>query len=482
MGHNACQLTHSKVWRCAQQHRWFACGLVAGAAGLVLAQEAQFRGIGLLPFGYPTNVIGNCLGNLPGNGPGNLPGNTVSNIPPNCLPASSWMYDMSADGNTVVGTYDGCCYFEAFKWTPAGGMKSLPAASLETIARAVSADGQIVFGRAVFPGQTAATRWVNNGPVEMLRNSFGGAVLAFTPIAVSDDGKTLIAKGFRGPEKGDASFVWRGAGTSTSGTYSELQTQFADSRAYSDARTISASGTVIAGTTFVPPSLGFFEESRAAVWVSSTIARHLVLYDPFSTWDFATAVSGDGLRTFGVVNYFDLFFNLRQAPAVWLSFASPDGFPRLLSLADPTFVPIAANYDGTVVAGEMTIGFARSPAVWIEGRGTVPLLDLMAEDGIDPLGDGWVIATIEDVSSDGLTFAGNGYHNGRGEPWWYRRPACPCPADFDKSGGTPDTADIAEFFNAWLAGDPQADTDCSGGTPDSTDIGVFFDAWLAGGC
>lgn len=59
---------------------------------------------------------------------------------------------------------------------------------------------------------------------------------------------------------------------------------------------------------------------------------------------------------------------------------------------------------------------------------------------------------------------------------------CPCVADFDASGGTPDGTDIGAFFAAWINGDPEADTDCSGGTPDSTDIDVFFSQWLAGGC
>jgi trimeric autotransporter adhesin len=59
---------------------------------------------------------------------------------------------------------------------------------------------------------------------------------------------------------------------------------------------------------------------------------------------------------------------------------------------------------------------------------------------------------------------------------------CDCPADFDRSGGTPDSKDIDGFFSAWLQGDPSADTDCSGGTPDTSDIGTFFTAWLAGGC
>lgn len=59
---------------------------------------------------------------------------------------------------------------------------------------------------------------------------------------------------------------------------------------------------------------------------------------------------------------------------------------------------------------------------------------------------------------------------------------CPCPADFDGSGGTPDAADIDVYFDAWLAGDPSADVDCSGGAPDAGDIDYFFYYWLQGGC
>jgi hypothetical protein len=60
--------------------------------------------------------------------------------------------------------------------------------------------------------------------------------------------------------------------------------------------------------------------------------------------------------------------------------------------------------------------------------------------------------------------------------------ACPCSADYDLSGGTPDAGDIDAFFADWLAGEARADADCSGGTPDAGDIDVFFAQWLNGGC
>jgi hypothetical protein len=57
-----------------------------------------------------------------------------------------------------------------------------------------------------------------------------------------------------------------------------------------------------------------------------------------------------------------------------------------------------------------------------------------------------------------------------------------CPADYDRSGGTPDGEDISAYMTDWLTGDPLADVDCSGGTPDASDVSAFFVSWLAGGC
>lgn len=67
--------------------------------------------------------------------------------------------------------------------------------------------------------------------------------------------------------------------------------------------------------------------------------------------------------------------------------------------------------------------------------------------------------------------------------WVFRLPCdSPCVADYDNSGGTPDSGDIDAFFADWLNGATCADADNSGGTPDSGDIDAFFATWLAGGC
>ncbi|NUQ68617.1 MAG: hypothetical protein HUU18_10100 [Phycisphaerales bacterium] len=74
-------------------------------------------------------------------------------------------------------------------------------------------------------------------------------------------------------------------------------------------------------------------------------------------------------------------------------------------------------------------------------------------------------------------------------PSWTECPAGSCPwsqggciADYNGSGGTPDDADVAAFFDAWNAGDECSDANGSGGTPDDADVAMFFDLWNQGGC
>jgi hypothetical protein len=93
-----------------------------------------------------------------------------------------------------------------------------------------------------------------------------------------------------------------------------------------------------------------------------------------------------------------------------------------------------------------------------------------------------------DINGDGLLAAGinndreTRSNAGRSLGISIKGFVCPCVADYDGSGGTPDVNDIDTFFTAWLAGDPTADTNCSGGAPDASDIDEFFRQWLAGGC
>jgi hypothetical protein len=143
----------------------------------------------------------------------------------------------------------------------------------------------------------------------------------------------------------------------------------------------------------------------------------------------------------------------------------------------------AVNSRASDVKDGMQVGYAvfagmRHAALW---KGSAASwVDLHAF-----LPAGFIISEATAIVIDGgtTTITGSAYSNRTGHNhavMWVA--SCPCPADFNGSGGTPDGADIADFFASWLIGDPSADADCSGGTPDAADITVFFLAWLAGSC
>ncbi|MBK9188145.1 MAG: CotH kinase family protein [Phycisphaerales bacterium] len=88
----------------------------------------------------------------------------------------------------------------------------------------------------------------------------------------------------------------------------------------------------------------------------------------------------------------------------------------------------------------------------------------------------WVRSAVGDVYASYASTGGD-----VGTPGSYSALSClPCPADFNGSGGAPDDADVAAFFDAWNNGDASADFNASGGTPDDADVAAFFDRWNAG--
>jgi uncharacterized membrane protein len=87
--------------------------------------------------------------------------------------ASSLANDISADGGTIVGSSQqggvmGNDLYKddnliAIKWTEAGGMVALPKLTnqLASVATGVNADGSVIVGEAIVPGQTIGTFVVN---------------------------------------------------------------------------------------------------------------------------------------------------------------------------------------------------------------------------------------------------------------------------------------------------------------------------------
>lgn len=124
-----------------------------------------------------------------------------------------WAFDMSADGNTVVGTTVKCNGVEqAFIWTPNGGMECLGGLNIpeaqgqagKTWAYAVSGDGSVVVGHYEFQNGShtnGAFIWDRTHGMRDLTDLIAGQVLEDLPalgidrlwdaIAISDDGQTI---------------------------------------------------------------------------------------------------------------------------------------------------------------------------------------------------------------------------------------------------------------------------------------------------
>ena len=94
-------------------------------------------------------------------------------------------YDMSSDGQVVVGRISSNGYGGAFRWTAATGMQVL---STDAEATGVSADGSTVCGTKGAPGGGGwrAFRWTEGSGLVTLRNdiSYGNDISA--------DGSTVI--------------------------------------------------------------------------------------------------------------------------------------------------------------------------------------------------------------------------------------------------------------------------------------------------
>ena len=151
-------------------------------------------------------------------------------------------YDMSSDGQVVVGRISSNGYGGAFRWTAATGMQVL---STDAEATGVSADGSTVCGTKGAPGGGGwrAFRWTEGSGLVTLRNdiSYGNDISA--------DGSTVIGsfnEGF-----GNRPFVW----SATTGART-LPVPNESHNTFGDAVKITGDGTKAFGTSTFPGAFG----------------------------------------------------------------------------------------------------------------------------------------------------------------------------------------------------------------------------------
>ncbi|GEM_PF-842083 len=200
---------------------------------------------------------------------------------------------VSADGQVVVGeAYNASGDRRAFRWTPSSGMQDLG----EGIAYDVSADGQVVVGWMWFMGAQQAFRWTSTSGVQFLSGlPNGGVTIAY---GVSPDGQWVVGVAY--DENGEERAVrW-----STSGAILDIGTL---GGTWAEATDVADDATVVGRATL---TTGYY---RAFRWQSQSGMVDLgVLTGTFLSR--AYAVSQDGQTVVGT-SFGGPFYAFRWTPA-----------------------------------------------------------------------------------------------------------------------------------------------------------------------
>lgn len=204
-------------------------------------------------------------------------------------------WGVSGDGNVVVGHSDsalspGPAFYEAFRWTPQGGMMALgdlPGGFFHSSARAVSDDGNRVVGVSSSSQGTEAFLWRSNQGMIGLGDLAGGSFFSYA-YGISPDGNYVV--GNSTSASGSEAFRWSesegmvGLGDLPGGAFSSI------------ARDASFGGAVVVGSSLTNAG------SAAFIWNAPEGMRELksVLEVDFGLdlngWTLieATGVSADG--------------------------------------------------------------------------------------------------------------------------------------------------------------------------------------------
>lgn len=223
-------------------------------------------------------------------------------------------------GSAVAGSFkadpENISIDRAFRWTEGGGIMEIPnpfhPSTPEDIAYDISADGNIVVGRAYTNPDTHAFRWTSETGMTLLIPEPGTGFDSYDGsrgYAVSDDGSTIVGR-LTHEDGGNLAFRWReGEGFVGLGFIDENRR---DTRAWG----VSADGSVVVGTGLIDP----FGE-RAFKWTAETGIRRL---DDLEVRSRAWGVSADGSIVVG-------HSGAVGGAAVWEGDSGPRGIAEILT-------------------------------------------------------------------------------------------------------------------------------------------------------
>lgn len=299
---------------------------------------------------------------------------------------------VSADGSTVVGTYNIAGALSPFKWTSATGVVALHDPTVgpnNPEAYAASADGSVIVGCS---RASEAVVWTSSGDMFSIGDLPGGTVAACAS-GVSNDGSTIVGSSIG--ENGPEAFIWTGA-TGIMGL-GDLSGGYTTSAGYG----VSADGTTIVG-------LGWsgFDYPEAFRWTESSGMVGLGYVPGFPLATFARAVSADGNTVVGAMG------TGREDAFIW---TESSGMTSLTAEIGGSFESdaLSVSGDGSIVVGRSSAG----AFIWDDLSGLRSLQDVLTSDyGLDL--SGWSLTRATGITPDGMTIVGQGRApSGRAEGW-----------------------------------------------------------------
>jgi len=298
------------------------------------------------------------------------------------------MWDISADGSTIVGIAKSLSGFEAFRWTETDGMIGLgdfDGGRFFSAAFGVSADGSVVVGR----GEEDLNfhwpfRWSADTSGMVALGDCAGDLGSTGAYGISDDGTTIA-----GACEGTIYRWLDGAG----GIDEQVVYEGLDQSVPFD---ISADGSAIVGQVYKgsEPFAGYFYE--AFRWTESGGMQPL-----------GTVGDGHGSTAFGMSP---------DGSVVVGRYSGHGSFPMRWTEATG-MVPLAggggyardASTEGLVIVGELFCGDASRAVLWLQGGDPLFIEDVLESQGIDL--SNWWLLSARVVTPDGRTIAGEGVVN-----------------------------------------------------------------------
>lgn len=313
------------------------------------------------------------------------------------VPNAVWSqaFGVSNDRKVIVGQSDSPSgYLEAFRWTSTDGITGLGSSAI--IATDVSSDGSVVVGSG---DSDVAFRWTaDKGKID-LGGIPGSSISSSFAHAVSADGSVIVG------ESAGTAFYWTSSGGMI-GLGNVAGGDFTSTYAWD----VSADGSVVVGYGYLPPNAPLFTPKEAFRW---TPEEGMVGLGDLPGGIFnsdARGVSADGTVIVGESNSATGSEAFRWTPE--------EGMVGLGSLPGGGFntSATATSADGSVIVGNGRFaGSAIEEAfVWDQTNGIRLLKDVLIEGGAS-LG-GWTQLThAYNISADGTTIVGRGVRNGRVE-------------------------------------------------------------------